>query len=71
MWKKTFIRLLFVMLVATVGMLVLAAANRKVVQANKECTASEEKCTSKDDKGQSDFVIWESLSRTVLSAVEY
>ena len=71
MWKKTFIRLIFVMLVATVGILVVAAANNKVVQANKECAATEEKCTNKDDKGQGDFIIWESLSRTVLSAVQY
>jgi uncharacterized membrane protein len=71
MWKKTFIRLMFVMLVATLGILVVAAANNKVVRANKECAATEEKCAGKEDKGQGDFIIWESLSRTVLSAVQY
>lgn len=70
MWKKTFIRLMFVMLVATVGMLVLGAVNKRAVQANKECAAPE-KCSGNANADQGDFIIWESLSRTVLSAIEY
>lgn len=71
MWKRTFIRLLFVMVVATIGLLVFAAASSKTAQSNKECSANPEKCTLKEDKTQGDFIIWESLSRTVLSAVQY
>jgi hypothetical protein len=70
MWKKTFIRLGFVMVIATIGLLVVAA-NNKVVRTNKECSVNQEKCTVKEDKAQGDFIIWESLSRTVLSAVQY
>ena len=70
MWKKTFIRLVFVMLVATMGLMVVAAANKKSQQATKECTNSLEKCPAAKES-QGDFIIWESLSRTVLSAVQY
>jgi hypothetical protein len=71
MWKKTFVRLLFIMLAVTMGVLMFAAATYEAPQANKECTAKEEKCCNKEDKGQGDFIIWESLSRTVLSAIQY
>ena len=70
MWKKTFIRLAFVMLVATMGLMVVAAANKKSMQAAKECTNPVEKCPSLD-KSQADFTIFESLSRSVFSAVQY
>ena len=70
MWKKTFIRFGIVVLVATVGVLVVAA-NNKVVKAKKECAENVEKCALKADQAQGDFIIWESLSRTVLSAVQY
>jgi len=69
MWKKTLVRLSFVMLVATTGLLVVAAANRKPLLA-KECEATEVKCPDVD-KSPADFIIWESLSRTALSAVNY
>jgi hypothetical protein len=70
MWKKTFIRLAFVMVVASMGLLVVAAANKKSVQASQECAYNEENCPDQD-KNQADFIIWESLGRTVLSAVQY
>ena len=70
MWKKTFIRLAFVMLVATMGLMVVGAANKKSMQATKECSNTAEKCPSVDNS-QADFTIFESLSRTVLSAVQY
>lgn len=71
MWKKTFIRLAFVMVVATMGLMVLAAANKKrSIQTAKECTTNLEKCPEVKES-QGDFIIWESLSRTVLSAVQY
>ncbi len=70
MWKKTFIRLALVMLVATMGLMVVAAANKRSVQADMGCTNTAEKCPSVDNS-QGDFIIWESLSRTVLSAVQY
>ena len=70
MWKKTFIRLVFVMVVATMGIAVVAAASRKAVNSNTECANDQEKCTQKDDKAAGDFLIWETLSRTVLSAVQ-
>jgi hypothetical protein len=68
MWKKIFIRFGFVMLIATMGLLVVAASH-KSVQAKKECSNTEEKCTQKSDKAQGEFIIWESFSRTVLSVV--
>lgn len=71
MWRRTFIRLAFVLLVATAGVLVFAAADNKMAQARKECAANAEKCNSKDENSHGDFIIWESLSRTILSAVQY
>ena len=70
MWKKTFIRLAFVMVIATMGLMVVAAANKRSMQAAKDCTNALEKCPAATDS-QGDFIIWESLSRTVLSAVQY
>ena len=70
MWKKTFLRFTFVMLVATMGLMVVDAANKKSMQAAKECSNTVEKCPSVDNS-QADFTIFESLSRTVLSAVQY
>jgi hypothetical protein len=71
MWKKTLIRLVFVTVVATVGLLVVAASTNNKSLPDKECSNTEEKCTQKEDKSKGDFIIWESLSRTVLSAVQY
>ena len=71
MWKKTFVRLVFVMLVATAGMLVVTAANKKVIENNKECDSTEEKCALQEEKDKGDFIIWESLGRSVFSAVQY
>jgi hypothetical protein len=70
MWKKTFIRLAFVMVVATMGVMVLAAANKRSIQTARECANTAEKCPSVD-KSQGDFTIFESLSRTVISTVQY
>lgn len=70
MWKKTFIRLGFVMLVATMGLMVVAAANKRSMRAAKECTNTAEKCPA-TEKSQGDFIIWESMGRTVMSAVSY
>lgn len=70
MWKKTFIRLLFVMMVFSIGLLVVAASNKKATPINTECTASEEKC-AESQKIQDEFRIWESVSRSVLSAVQF
>lgn len=70
MWKKTFIRLVFVMLVATMGLLVVAASNKRMVSGTKECSNTEEKCTEKANKKQGDFIILESFSRTILSIVQ-
>jgi hypothetical protein len=70
MWKKTFIRLAFVMVVATMGLMVLAAANKRSIQTARECTNTVEKCPSVD-KSQADFTIFESLSRSVFSTVQY
>jgi|ADGO01.1.fsa_nt_gi hypothetical protein len=71
MWRRTFIRLAFVLMVLTAGILVFAAADNKLAQQRKECSANTEKCESQDENSHGDFIIWESVSRTILSAVMY
>ena len=71
MWKRTFIRIFLVLLVATAGLLVVAAANKKMLPGNSECASSQEKCSSSDETGQGEFLIWESLNRNVLSAIDF
>lgn len=71
MWKKSFIRLIFVLLVATTGLLVVAAANKKILPVNTDCVSAQEKCTTGDENSQADFLIWESWNRAVMSAVQF
>jgi hypothetical protein len=69
MWKKTFIRLGLVMLIALAGLLLVAAADRKI-QSARECARIGIQCPETDNS-QSDLMIWESLSRSIFSATRF
>jgi hypothetical protein len=69
MWRKAYIRLMFLVIMAVAGLVVFAAASRVNTTTNKECTDSHE--LNCENKNQGEFVIWESLNRTVLSAVNF
>jgi maltose-binding protein MalE len=70
MWRKAYIRLMFLVIMAVAGLVVFAAASRVNTTTAKECTDSHEQ-QSCENKNQGEFVIWESLNRTVLSAVNF
>ncbi|OQP66974.1 hypothetical protein A3860_01035 [Niastella vici] len=64
MWKKTFIRSTLIIMVALAGIFVFATTHTSKKPVNQGCTPSSEKeCCNK--KTQSDFIIWESLSRAI------
>jgi len=63
MWKKTFIRSTLIIMVALAGIFVFATTHSSKKPVNPECTPTEKGCCNK--KSQSDFIIWESLSRAI------
>ncbi|HVV02771.1 MAG TPA: hypothetical protein VHC96_01050 [Puia sp.] len=66
MKTKTYIRILLVVLVASTS-LILFSYSRKKVDTNVERSTE---CGGKgcEQKTQSDFILWESLTRNLLSA---
>jgi cytochrome oxidase Cu insertion factor (SCO1/SenC/PrrC family) len=65
MWKKALIRVALVMLVVAGGMLVFAASHTAKT-LKSECKAAGQ---DDDNKAGGEFIIFESLSRTVLANV--
>jgi len=69
MWKRTFIRLTFILMLGSATVLVVAAANARKEEAKQQCPESGECCKN---NGQNDnIMIWESVSRTILGSVQY
>lgn len=69
MWKKTFIRSIFIGMVVLAGLLVFATTRSSKKTPPADCIQSQKECCEK--KSQGDFIIWESLSRTVLVNLQY
>ncbi len=67
MWKKAFIRLALVAIVIAGGMLVLAASHTGKTLKN-QCASTGENCD--ENKAQGEFIIWESLSRSIMTNVQ-
>jgi hypothetical protein len=68
MTTKTFIRLMFLLLVATSGLLLFAASDKKTAsQTEERSPACKEK--TDDNQVQGDMMIWESISHHLLSTV--
>lgn len=69
MFRKTFIRLILIIIVASAS-LILFSATRNVTAASKEaCTETTEDCNI--DKSKGDLIILESLGRNIISAANY
>jgi hypothetical protein len=68
MTSKTFIRLMLVLSIITVGMLLMANSGKTVCQQAKECPAKQEKQDNIQASGG--LMIWESVSQHLLSAVQ-
>ncbi|THU41610.1 hypothetical protein FAM09_05800 [Niastella caeni] len=72
MWKKNFIRSTLILLVALAGIFVFATTHTSKKPAGRECIKSnKECCNGRDNKSQSDFIIWESLSRAIAANSHY
>jgi hypothetical protein len=69
MWKKTFIRSTLILLVALAGIFVFATTHTSKKPAGPECSQSEKDCCK--TKNQSEFIIWESLSRAIAANAQY
>lgn len=70
MTARTFVALMLVFLLFTVGLLAFSADKRQK-SGNAECPAGQS-CTNDDTKVQSaDGMIWETVSRHLVSAVQY
>lgn len=69
MFRKTFIRLILVIMVASAS-LILFSATRNVTAASIEaCNENTEDCNI--DKSKGDLIILESLGRNIISAANY
>lgn len=69
MWKKTFIRSTLILLVALAGIFVFATTHIPKNPVSRDCLQSEKGCCNK--KHQSDFLIWESLSRAIAANAQF
>jgi hypothetical protein len=71
MWKRAFIRVTMLTLIIITGLLVFAASRApRTAAVENTCPESLENC-SNTNKAQGDFMIWESISRTLMSNVQY
>ena len=69
MWKKTFIRSFFLGMVVLAGLMVFATTRSIKNTVIEDCAKSgKESC---EGKTQGDFLIWESLSRTIMASIQY
>jgi len=68
MWKKAFIRSTLIIIVALAGILVFTSAHTAKKPASDDCNNTQKDCCK---KAQSDFIIWESLSRSIMVNFQY
>jgi hypothetical protein len=69
MWKKTFIRSTLILLVALAGIFVFATTHTTKKPVSRDCLKSDKDCCNK--KNQSEFLIWESLSRAIAANAQF
>ena len=68
MTAKTFIRLMFLLIIVTSCLLLFAAPDKKTALQAEECPASREKMEEK--RARSDMMIWESISQHLISTIQ-
>lgn len=72
MWKKAFIRLTFVLMLASVALLVVSASKTKVITATGEkCPNGKECCKNNTNHGDDNTMFWESVSQTILGSIQF
>ena len=72
MWKKTFIRSTLILLVALAGIFVFATTHTTKTTkkpVSRDCLKSNKDCCN--NKNQSEFLIWESLSRAIAANAQF
>jgi hypothetical protein len=69
MWKKTFIRSTLILLVALAGIFVFATTHTAKKPVSRDCLKSDKDCCN--NKNQSEFLIWESLSRAIAANAQF
>ncbi|OQP50746.1 hypothetical protein A4H97_02590 [Niastella yeongjuensis] len=74
MWKKTFIRSTLILLVALAGIFVFATTHTSKKPVSRECLKSVKDCCNSNtnkSSSQTDFLIWESLSRAIAANAQF
>jgi uncharacterized protein YgiB involved in biofilm formation len=73
MWKKTFIRSTLILLVALAGIFVFATTHTSKKPVSRDCLKSVKDCcnSNSNKSSQSDFLIWESLSRAIAANAQF
>jgi uncharacterized protein YgiB involved in biofilm formation len=71
MWKKTFIRSTLILLVALAGIFVFATTHPSKKPVSHDCLKSVKDCCNSNKSSQSDFLIWESLSRVIAANAQF
>jgi len=70
MWKRAFIRLTFVLMLASMALLVVSAS-KTVNKAPVEKCPNDQECCKKRNNQADNMMIWESVSRTILGSIQY
>ena len=70
MWKKAFIRLTFVLMLASMALLVVSASKSSKSAPVEKCPNGQECCKKSNNQGDN-MMIWESVSRTILGSIQY
>lgn len=69
MFRKTFIRLILVIAVASTSLILFSATRNQANVPKEACSDSNDDCNT--DKSKSDLMILESLGRNIISAANY
>jgi hypothetical protein len=70
MWKKAFIRLTLILMLASGALLVVSASKIKNNAPAEKCPDGKE-CCKKSTSQSDNMMIWESVSRTILGSIQY
>jgi hypothetical protein len=69
MFRKTFIRLILVIVIASASLILFSATRNEAAASKEACSETSEDC--KIDKSKGDLIILESLGRNIISAANY
>lgn len=65
MFRRAFIRVIFIVILAFSGLFMLVSANQNSSSVNEECAVLNEECEKTEARGE--FILWEMLGASIWS----